>query len=173
MKLLTVFVLLFTLCATAQKNEYMSWEDLSINQKIPLTISKKDFDKKYSGNYEVTDPLPGESCSTGNTVTVADYKGARYEIVNDTLQFRSIDFSRRRNMYIQFKNDWFDHSTTFKYFKKAYPIAAGMAEEYIDENGETGQIITFFPEDENALYEWRLYFKDGKLETFECFLYCF
>ncbi|MBD3843139.1 MAG: hypothetical protein IE909_14920, partial [Campylobacterales bacterium] len=79
----------------------MSWDDLSLNEKIPLTISKKDFDKRYEGKYEVTEPMPYETCRFGNdAVQVIDYKGARFEVVGDNLEFRSIDFSQRRNMYI-------------------------------------------------------------------------
>ena len=169
------YFLLMLICFTASaQNEYMSWDDLSINQKIPLTISKKDFDKKYQGKYEILPAEPGETCkSNKNGVEIIDYKGAHFEVVGDSLQFRNIDFSLRRNMYIQFgKDDWFDHTTTIKYFKKAYPITGGMSEEYIDENGETAEMLTFFAEDKDAPYEWRLYFTNGKLESMECFMYC-
>ncbi|KAF2516883.1 hypothetical protein E0W68_11755 [Flavobacterium salilacus subsp. salilacus] len=171
---LYILLLMFTCLGVSAQNEYMSWEDLSINKKIPLTISKKDFDKKYEGKYEVIPTEPQETCSADKSnVVIIDYKGVHFEVVGDTLQFRSIDFSQRRNMYIQFRDDdWFDHTTTLKYFKKAYPIIGDMSEEYIDENGEVAEILTFFPEDKNAPYEWRLYFTNGKLEFMECFLYC-
>lgn len=173
MRLCFLWLLLACIGASAQ-DEYMSWEDLSVNQRIPFTISRKDFDKKYSGKYEIVPASPGESCQADkSSVEIIDYRGAHYEVMGDTLQFRNIDFSRRRNMYIQFgKDDWFDHTTTFKYFEKAYPLTGEMAEEYIDDTGQPSEVLTFYPEDKDAPYEWRLYFKNGKLIYMECFLYC-
>ena len=167
-----ISILFFAVQVFAQDNETISWKDAKINNRIALTLSKSEFEEAYKKADSIVDALPGETCSKDKNVMMLHYKGLKYELNNDLLNFRSIDFTRRRNMYISFKDEWFDNTTTLKSFAKTYPDAAAYIEDYENEQGEAFEIVTLYPTDIADLYEWRFFFKKGKLQLIECKFTC-
>ena len=171
MKKIICLLLLFACPAFAQDIEKLSWSEATVSDKIPLTIPKTDFDKKYKTD-SITAPDINETCGSDTRSQIINHKGVKYELSNGILNFRKIDFRKRRNMWLAFENDWFDHTTTFKGFAKTYPDAAALADEFEDEDGELYELVTLLPSDDKNDFEWHFYFLNGKLQFIECFLYC-
>jgi len=173
MKNFYYILLLISLIMYAQDSESFSWKEARLNDKFELTLSKAEFDKRCKKADSITVADIGETCrfDDGDNVQTLHYKGAKYELYNDTLNFRSIDFTKRKGMYFSIENDWFDHTTTLKSFMKTYPVAAEYITDEITPEGDVHDLITLYPEGEDS-YEWRFYFNEGKLHSIECWLYC-
>jgi hypothetical protein len=174
MKLLIYLILLFALPVFAQDVKTISWEEARINDRIELTITKAEFDKRYKKTDSIAAPRPNETCGTENKayVKMLFYKGVKFELDNGILNFRSVNFARRKGMYFSIDGDWFDHTTTLKSFKKTYSEAANYIEDFENEDGETMEMITLLPEKSEDRYEWRFFFDDGKLHSIECVFTC-
>ena len=157
----------------AQNGEALSWSEARVSDKIALTISRAEFEKKYKPD-SITAPEINETCGRADEADARTlhYKGVSYELNQGTLNFRKIDFRKRRNMWLAFENDWFDHTTTLKAFAKTYPDAAAFVEEYENESNEIFEMVTLLAAGDKNDFEWQFYFKEGKLQYIECFLYC-
>lgn len=173
MKLRFLFLLL-PLLSFAQDKELFSWDTALVSNKIPMTISLTDFQKAYKRADSITAPKPGQTCGSDDeaNVKMVYYKGARYELDNGIMNFRELDFSPRKNMYLQQKDDWFDHTTTLKSFSKTYPDAALIMITDYDEDDEPTNIISLMPAETDADCEWKFYFRGGKLKKIECEFSC-
>lgn len=166
-----IFYLFLLISFPAISQETLSWKEATVSDKTALTISKADFDKKYKTD-SITSPDLNETCGTDPKAKIIHHKGVAYELSNGMLNFRRIDFRARRNMWLAFENDWFDHTTSLKNFAKIYPDSFTLADEYVNENGETFELLTLMPEADKNDFEWHFYFQKGKLQYIECFLYC-
>ena len=170
MKLL-YFLLLISFSALAQDIEALSWKEGRLNNRLDLSLTKKEYDKLYKQPDSIMAPNAGETCTTGD-VKMLYHKGAKYELVNDMLSFRSIDFRKNSHTFLSFKNDWFDHTTTLKSFKKTYPGASEFMEDFITDDGDVFDMISLLPKGEPDNFEWLFYFNDGKLVIIECLFTC-
>jgi hypothetical protein len=173
MKALKLLLLLLSLPLFSQDIETLSWDEAMINDKIKMTISKAEFDKRFKKADSITAPTQDEICGyeDGTNVKIVHYKGAKFEMDNGIMNFRSVDFTKNRNTYFSIKNDWFDRTTTLKSFTKTYPGAAAYIEDVEGDEGELLEMITLLP-DTAEDYEWRFYFKDEKLKSIECAFSC-
>ena len=153
--------------------EALPWNEGRVSEKIPLTLSRADFDKKYKTD-SITEPDISHLCGVADEENARDlhYKGVTYLLNKGMLDFRKIDFRKRRNMWLAFENYWFDHTTTFKSFLKTYPDAAALSEEYIDDDGELFEMVILLPSGDKKDFQWHFYFANEKLQFIECFLYC-
>ena len=169
MKLFTFFFILFSLPVLAQGQEGMSWEESSINDKIKLTISLSEFEDRYKKADSIADALTHEFCNPKDAVDVKMlyYKGIKFELKNGMLNFRSIDFSKRRAMYFAIDGDWFDHTTSLKSLSRSFPEATQYVEDYENEDGEEFKRVIVFPKDLSKNYDWNFDFKNGKLHSIE------
>jgi len=170
MKAFTLFALLLSFPLFAQKIETISWDEASINGKLKLTISKPDFDKRFKKADSIAVATSDDVCGyeEASGVKIVYYKGARFEMDNNIMNFRSVDFRQNRNTYFQIDGDWFDRTTSLKSFARTYPEAAAFMEDHEYGDGEIFDMITLLPEDPNEEYEWRFFFDDGKLQAIEC-----
>jgi hypothetical protein len=167
-------IIMSSLSAFCQQKQYIVWDDARINDKIALTITLSEFEKRYKIADSITTPKPDEVCGTRNAVNakLLYYKGIEYLLDDGKLNFRSIDFSKRRGMYFAIKDDWFDHTTTLKSFRKSFPEESDLIEDYAADNGEEFDRIIVLPEDLTLNYAWFFYFKDDKLHSIECVFTC-
>lgn len=174
MKFFTHLLILFSLPTLAQEVKTISWDEAKISDRIELTISKADFDKRYKKADSIAAPRVNETCGTEDeaNVKMVFYKGVKFELANGILNFRSVNFAKRKGMYFSIKDDWFDHTTTLKSFKKTYPEAASYIEDYENEDGETMEMIMLLPDKTDENYEWRFFFDGGKLHSIECVFAC-
>lgn len=174
--ILTVFILLVSLLSFSQENdELISWESAKVNNKIPLTVTLKEFENVHKRKADsIATPLPEQVCGTEEekNVKMVYYKGVRYEMDNGVMNFREIDFSARKNMFFQHKDDWFDNTTTLKSFSKLFPIAASQTEEEEDETDGPWSIVTLLPQEKDSNSLWMFYFKKGKLRKITCEFSC-
>ncbi len=174
MKAYTLLLLLLSLSLYSQDIETLSWDEAKISDRIAMTISKAEFDKRFKKADSITVPTPDEICGREDeaNVQMVHYKGAKYELDNGIMNFRSVDFTKNRNTYFSIKDDWFDRTTTLKSFSKTYPGASAFIEDVEgEEEGELLEMITLLP-DSAEEYEWRFYFKDEKLKSVECRFSC-
>lgn len=171
MRLLLYVFMLLPFSMFSQDIEALSWKEATVSNKISLTIPKAEFDKKYKTD-SISIPEANETCRTDESTRIINYKGAKFELIDGVLNFRKIDFRKRRNTWLAFENDWFDHTTTLKSFQKTYPGAAAMANEYEDDEGNVFELITVLAKGDKKDFEWHFYFADDKLQFIECFLYC-
>lgn len=175
MKIITLLTLFFCLGARCQDMETISWATTTMNDRIALTSSYMDFQKMGRKPDSLATATPGDICGMKNMegAQVLYFKGVKYLFKDDTLTFKSVDFSKRKYMYLATENDWFDHTTTFKAFAKAYPGSAAYPDYSEDEEtGEEYEMYTMLPDDNNSLSEWRFYFLAGKLHHIEYWTPC-
>lgn len=169
-----IIIIIFSLPVFSQQRQYIVWEEARLNDRIALTMSLKEFEKRYKKPDSIAIPKPDELCGVKNVANAKlyYYKGAEYLLDGDNLNFRSIDFSKRRNMYFSIKEDWFDHTTTLKIFAKSFPEESEFIEDYESDNGQEFERIIILPEDLALNYAWFFYFKDNKLHSIECIFTC-
>lgn len=160
---------IFTLPVFAQGTEGIAWEEVYINDKIKLTVSQSDFEKRYKKADSISDAFDEDICpgKVLEDIKMYYYRGIKYELENGTLNFRSIDFTKRKAMYFAIEGDWFDHTTSLKSFHRSFPEESKYVEDLEDENGEEFQRIVIFPKNMAAAYEWNFDFKNGKLRSIE------
>lgn len=169
MKLFTFFFILLSLPVLAQKQEGISWEESSINDKIKLTISLSEFEDRYKKADSIVDASPDELCDPKEVANIKMlyYKGIKFELKNGMLNFRSIDFSKRKAMYFAIDGDWFDHTTSLKSLSRSFPEATQYVEDYENEDGIEFKRVIVFPKDLSKDYDWNFDFKNGKLQSIE------
>jgi hypothetical protein len=170
MKLHYYLILLFTLSLQAQEKETFSWDAANINGKLTLTISKRDFDAIYKKADSIVAPRPGETCGTEEELQAKflHYKGVKFEMDNGVLNFRSIDFSKKKGMHLMYKGTKFNENFTLEDFKKQFPVAAAAL---VSDKFST-QMATLQPDETGSGLEWRFYFTKGKLTMIECWFPC-
>jgi len=172
MKIITCLFLFFSLSMFAQNKETISREEARINDKIKLSLPYAEFIDRYKAADSTATPYAGETCSKNPDVKMIYYKGVTFELDNETLSFKAIDFSKRRSMYLSTPIDWFDHTTTLKNFTKNYPEESEFIEDYETEDGEELKRIILNPTDLAENYEWWFFFKNNKLKSVECHFIC-
>jgi hypothetical protein len=175
MKFLKLLSVLFLFAVTCHaQDETFSWETAKVSNKLPLTVAYGEFQKIYKKADSIAAPLPGQTCGTADEekVQMVYYKGARYEMDNGVMNFRELDLTLRKNMYMQQKDDWFDHTTTLKSFSKTYPDAALIMVTEYDDNEDATQVISLLPPEAEADCEWKFYFKNNKLQRIVCEFSC-
>lgn len=126
----------------------------------------------YRTSDSITNAEPQDVCPAEAGAKILHHKGAKFLLVNDMLTFKSIDFTKNSHTYISFKNDWFDHSTTLKNFRKTYPLASEYMEDFITDDGDVYDMISLLPQGTPDNFEWLFYFNDGKLVIIECLFSC-
>lgn len=168
-KLYFLFFIFFAAPAFAQGTEGISWDEVYINDKIKLTITQSEFEKRYKKADSITDAYDYDICPGKDVenIKMYFYRGIKYELENGTLNFRSIDFSKRKAMYFAIDGDWFDHTTSLKSFHRSFPEESQYVEDIEDENGEEFQRIVIFPKNLSEDYEWNFDFRNGKLFSIE------
>jgi len=174
MKLLTCIFLFISLPMLSQEIETLSWDEARINDKIALTISQAEFEKRHRPD-SITAPNMGEICGdeTNTTAKMLHYKGLKFELNDGMLSFRRIDFTKRKGLYFSIKDDWFDHTTTLKSFSKTYPEASHyIVDVGTDDDDVILEMISLLPAKADDRYEWQFFFKDERLQAIECFLAC-
>ena len=169
-----IFSILFLLSFSAFGQETISWDEAKINGKVAMTISKADFDKRFKKADSIVPLQVSEQCGNDETenVRMVYYKGAKYEMDNGIMNFRSVDFSKSRNTYFEIKDDWFDRTTTLKSFTKTYPKAAEFIEDAETEDREVMDMIMLLPANPEEFSEWRFYFLNDRLRSIECWFPC-
>jgi hypothetical protein len=176
MKIFTYLTLLFCVYGYSQDMETIAWNTTTMNDRIPLKVSYREFQKTGRKPDSLATATPEDLCGLKNMddAQVLYFKGVKYIYKNDTLIFRSVDFSKRRFMYLATQDDWFDHTTTFKAFAKAYPGSAAYPEYVEDEydEGDEYEMYTMLPEEAKDDSEWRFYFLKGKLHHIEYWTPC-
>jgi hypothetical protein len=165
MKLFTYIALLCCLTGFSQDIETIAWKTTNINDRIDLKSSLKDFEKLNRRADSLAVATPQDLCGLKNMegAQLLYFKGVKYAFKNDTLTFRSVDFSKRRRMYLATATDWFDHTTTFKTFAKTYPGAASYPDYYEDDEGKEYDMYVLLSDEAGSEDEWRFYFSEGKL----------
>lgn len=166
-QLVILLFFLLILPANAQQNEGITWEEASINDKIKLSVSLTDFEKRYKKADSITNGYIYNCTEKTETETkFYHYKGVTFELKNSMLHFRSIDFSVRKAMYFAIEGDWFDHTTSLKSFHRSFPEQAHFVEDVYDEvTDEEYQQVIIFPRNLTEDYEWEFNFKNGKLHS--------
>jgi hypothetical protein len=172
MKFIICLLLFVSSFVFAQSKETISREEARINDKIKLSISYAEFIDRYKAPDSTATPAPDETCSKSKEVKLIYYKGVTFEWENEMLTFKSINFSKRRSMYLSIPDDWFDHTTTLKNFMKGYPEESEFIEDYETADGEELKRIILMPTDLAENYEWWFLFKNGKLKSIDCHYIC-
>lgn len=172
MKIITCLLLLLSAQLFAQGKETISREEARINDKLKLTVPYAEFIERYKAPDSTAVPYTGETCSKNPDVKMVYYRGVTFELENGTLTFKSVDFSKRRHMFLTIIDDWFDNTTTLKVFTKTYPGESEYIEDYETEDGEELKRIILLPTDLAENYEWWFFFKANKLKSIECHYNC-
>ncbi len=170
MKYIYLLLFLATFSVQAQDNETLSWDAADINGKLKLTTTKREFDAIYKKADSIVSPNPKETCGTEEELAAKflHYKGLKFEMDNGVLNFRRIDFTKKKGMIFNYKGTKFNENSTLQSFTKAFPILASQYEMNKDGN----QMIVIKPEDIDGGFEWRFYFSKGRLALIECYFRC-
>jgi len=166
MKLLPYFLFLMSLTALAQENQSINWDEATINNKLTLTISKRDFEAIYKKDYIVRSPTEDETCGTADeaSVKMLDFKDVSFEVDNNILNFRNIVFSKNnKGFFLAYKNSRFDERMTLDTFKKLFANAVALSAE--NTTVIANQIILAVPDSQNADDSWEFVFVNNNLKS--------
>ena len=164
MKLLPYFLFLMSLTALAQQNQSINWDEATINNKLNLTISKRDFEAVYKKDYIVRNPTEDETCGTADEagVKMLEYKDVSFEVDNNILNFRNVVFSKNnKGFFFTYKDSRFDERMTLDTFKKLFANAVAVAAD--NSTVTTNQTIMAVPDSQNADDSWEFSFTKDKL----------
>ena len=165
-KIYYLFLLMSSLLA-AQDIETLSWKEARLNSRIELDLSQKDFERRYKKADSTAVADIGETCidQDDETVMILYFKAAKFELHGGRLKFKSVDFTKKRSTYLEFEDDWFDHTTTLKSFKRTYPVASEFILDDETDDGQLAEMITLLPTEPAEEFEWRFYFVNGRLHS--------
>jgi len=112
---------------TARNGEYLDWHKVKLNGKIDMlssfTATSKILGKPDSAvapNYEDI----SVSYFNGEKFKYVYYKGLQFEMMNDSLAFTQIDFSKDTALYFTSDKIRLSYNTTLADFKKVFPKTA-------------------------------------------------
>lgn len=164
-------LLLVPVTLFAQTSEFITWDDATINDKLPLTINKRDFEKVYKKADSIATPDYENICGTDESSNFQYYyyKNLQYELDNGIMNFRQITFSKKAGLYFTYKGQRFDASTRLSNLKTLFP---NTVKETEGGKNESYKYILLDSSDQLDDSEWRFTFKNGYLESIECFFPC-
>ena len=169
MKSIYFILILITFSVNAQQSETINWDEVRINGKLELTISKRDFETIYKKADSIVTPDYTEICGADDDSNFQYYyyKGLQYELDNGIMNFRKITFSKKYSFFILYKDKKIDLTTKIDDLNTLFPEAIKNAE---NNNGITS--ITLKSTDAMDDSEWHFTFKNGYLQSIECFFPC-
>jgi hypothetical protein len=172
MKYFYLLLLLVSFTSFSQSVETLSWDAASLNDKVKLTLRKTEFEAIYKKADSIVTPKPGETCGTEEELDAKFYfyKGVKFELDNGILNFRRIDFTARKGMYLSYKGTKFNENYTLATLRGQFPGAWSVTPE--QQPGETLQMVKLKPELATEDFEWHFYFNKGKLQAIECWFPC-
>ncbi|RWW92070.1 hypothetical protein [Flavobacterium cerinum] len=155
----------------AQTSESITWDDATINDKLSLTINKRDFEKVYKKADSIVTPDYENICGTDESSNFQYYyyKNLQYELDNGIMNFRQITFSKKTGLYFTYKGQRFDASTRLSDLKALFP---NTVKETESGKNEPYKYILLGSSDQLDDSEWRFTFKNGYLKSIECFFPC-
>ncbi|HLD52439.1 MAG TPA: hypothetical protein VJA82_03985 [Sediminibacterium sp.] len=153
--------------------EYLDWNSLKINNKLPLLTSKRELINLFGSIDSIVSPNYDEICvSYFDSGYKFLYLGLSVFEIKDTMSvISSIDFESG-NIRIFSPKIIFEKSTTFEEIKKLFPNSAKEATQVVIENNRTVlslKLATSKFESDNA---WILLFEGEKLIKFEYWMPC-
>ncbi|MCC9168845.1 hypothetical protein [Pontibacter harenae] len=152
--------------AIVHNTEHLDWQSLRINGKFPLATTVNNIDGLLGKPDSVNTIDWAETCSSNfrsEDSKLAYYGGYRFEQFEDSLDFRSVDFRKNKELFLQSKDFKLNSSTTLDEVRKRFPnTATNIDKMNVYEVGEV-EAIALPPS--KALYEghWLLMFQNGKL----------
>lgn len=167
-----IIVLLISISAFAQEVKTISWDESSVNGKLPLTILKREFEAEHKKADSIVTPDYMQECGSyeEDTYQYYYYKGLKYELDNGVLNFRKLVFRPKSGFFFKHKDFRFDEKTTLKDFEKQYP----KGETYDADLGKLKKLkVIVLPTTDPDNEEWRFYFNKGLLVAVECHLPCY
>jgi hypothetical protein len=164
-------LLLVPVTLFAQTSESIIWDDATINDKLPLTINKRDFEKVYKKADSIVTPEYENICGADESSNFQYYyyKNLQYELDNGIMNFRKITFSKKAGLYFVYKGQRLDASTRLNDLKTLFPNAVKETE---GGKNEALKYLLLDSSDQLDDSEWRFTFKNGYLESIECFFPC-
>jgi hypothetical protein len=152
--------------ATVQNTEYLDWRNFRINGKYPLITTVNNINSLLGKPDSVTTINWTETCSSdfrSKNSKLAYYDGYHFEQFGDSLDFQSVDFSIKKDLFLQSNDLKLNSSTTLEEIRKRFPQAA----KNIDKMNvyEVGEVETIVLPPSKALSDglWLLMFQNGKL----------
>jgi hypothetical protein len=167
-----VHFLFISVVSYAQDIKTITWEESSINGKLPLTLLRREFEAIYKKADSIVTPDYLTECGSyeDDTYQYFFYKGLKYELDNGVLNFRQLIFYPKSGLFFKYKDFRFDEKTTLKDFEKQYP----KGETYDADLGKFKKLkVIVLPVIEDNNEEWRFYFNKGLLVAVECHLPCY
>ncbi|MXN90427.1 hypothetical protein GR160_04240 [Flavobacterium sp. Sd200] len=172
-KIVYIFLLTASLSLYAQDNETISWDEASISNKLPLTISKQEFDRIYKKADSIVTPNYVDICGTDadSNFQYVYYKGVQYEMDNKILNFRKIVLAKnpKNNMFFVHKGLKFNGTTKITEMQQLFPRSFENTE---DSEDKIYKIVKLKPAEIGEDYEWLFFFKNGLLAAIECKFPC-
>lgn len=145
----------------------INWDEATINNKLTLTISKRDLEAIYKKDYAITDPVPEfDTCGTEDeaNVKMLYYKGVVFELDNNMLNFRRILFDKKNaGVFFTYKKSRFDETMTLDTFRKLFGNAEKIVDTFMHNLGK--QITMSVPDSQNADDSWEFRFLNDKLKS--------
>ncbi|TRW27440.1 hypothetical protein FMM05_02030 [Flavobacterium zepuense] len=171
MKLLPYILFLISLTALAQENQSINWDEATINNKLTLTISKRDFEAVYKKDYIVRSPTDDETCGTADeaNVKMLYYKGVVFELDNNMLNFRRVVFDKKTTNFFTLKGIRYDQHTTIEAFRKIFPDSKKIREIETRPDGTYSILVV---SETQADGEWEFHFTAGNLSSIQYSFSC-
>jgi hypothetical protein len=111
---------------TGRGDEYLDWHKVKLNGSIPMLSSFKATSQSLGKPDSIVTPDYDNisvSYFNGEKFKYVYYKGLQFEMVNDSLAFREIDFSKDTSLYFTSEKIRLGYSTSLNDFKKIFPKA--------------------------------------------------
>ena len=172
-KIICALTFIIAISAYAQQKEIIDWDKASVNNKLTLTISKRDFEKIYKKADSIVKPDYSKICGTDadSNFRYLYYKGAMFEEDNGIMNFRHMVFTRKNGMFFMHNRLRFDAGTSSKDISELFPESFKTLERA--QFGPMKDLLVTTIASENADgARWFLYFSKGMLVAIEAHFEC-
>lgn len=172
-KIILLLTFIMAISACAQQKEIIDWDKATINNKLTLTINKRDFEKIYKKADSIVKPDYSKICGTDadSKFRYVYYKGAMFEEDNGVMNFRHIIFSKKNGMFFTTNGRKFDSTTSSKDIAELFPISFNTNEDAQFGDLKNLRAVTIASENADGAL-WHLYFSKGMLVAIEAHFEC-
>ena len=161
---------------TAGNEEYLDWNSIRINGKLPLTTSAKNIEGILGKADSVVSIDWNNTCASVYRSTAsknAYFKGVEFEQFGDSLDFQLVNFTKDHSVFLQHGNLKLHHATTLEEIEKHFPNAVkDISKSYYIIDGKETDAVNLPPSKELSDGQWILMFQDGKLIRIDYWFPC-
>ena len=155
--------------------EYISWNDLKINNELTLLTTKSAMYKLFSKPDSTVNPNLDEICGSyfEDNFKYVFFGKTMFEVSGNQVVLSAVQFDGKNKSKLVSPKITFDNSLTIEKYAKTFPQSAKNRKEVLHSIiGKTICVRLATSKTDATDTQWHLYFTKGRLVRFELWMPC-